>query len=310
MIAKLAGGSSYVVRDVTDMSHPITMSTFDAPSAPKFVGASDVSYIDNEGNIVRLTYASSAKVTVARCATLFDWSPDGTALGYVTQTLSGLEMHVLRGAVDRSLGPIPGTGIGGCESIAGCAIANSLDFRLAYSPDGTSISLVLSGFGKAVFRIWSSDGRLLKSSDSYGPTMSAWSGTGLYFRDEAGVQVWRGGSVSTFLPGVVWIRPNASPTGSELLYMARDADGWGHTFIVDTNTQIVRELMARRTNPVFLTNRFIWYAGERDCIPADGCGAQPPWHPASGKTYIYDLQDGIETESVITAVADAWPHAA
>jgi hypothetical protein len=306
----VGGGPRFVVRDITDINHPSTVSTFDAASPPKFVGASDVSYVDSDGNVVRLTYASSRKLTVARCASLFDWSPDGTALAYLSQTDSGSELRLLRGGTDRSLGPIPGTGAGGCESIGGCAIANSLDFRLSYSPDGDFISLVLSGFGKTVFRIWTSDGTLVKGSDAQGATMSVWSDSGLYFRDEGGVHVWRGGSISQFLPGVWWIRPNASPAGGQILYVSRDADGWAHTLAVDTTTRLVRELKAQRGNPVFLTNRYIWYAGERDCVPADGCGPHPPWHPASGKTYIYDLQDGTETASVITAVADIWPHAA
>ena len=155
-----------------------------------------------------------------------------------------------------------------------------------------------------------SDETPLNNSDSQGATMSVWSGTGLYFRDEAGVHVWRGGSVSTFLPGVVWIRPNASPAAGQVIYVSRDRDGWANTFIVDTTTRVVREIKAHRGNPVYLTSRYIWYAGERDCVPADGCGEHPPFHPASGKTYIYDLQDGTETASVITSVADVWPHAA
>jgi hypothetical protein len=310
VLVVLAGSSRYVVRDITDINHPSTVSTFDAVSPPKFVGASDVSYVDGDANVVRLTYSSSRKVTVARCALLFDWSPDGTALAYLNQTDSGSELHLLRGGVDRSLGPIPDTGGGGCESIEGCAIANSVDFRLSYSPDGAFISVVFNGFGKSVFRIWSSDGTPLKSSDSEGATMSVWSGTGLYFRDQGGVQVWRGSSVSTFLPGVVWIRPHGSPAGGQVIYLSRDADGWGHASVVDTTTRVARELKAHRSEPVFLTSRYVWYLGERDCAPADACGPHPPFHPASGKTYIYDLRDGTETESVITSVADAWPHAA
>jgi hypothetical protein len=30
----------------------------------------------------------------------------------------------------------------------------------------------------------------------------------------------------------------------------------------------------------------------------------------TGKTYIYDLQTGTETESIITQVFDVWPHPA
>ena len=310
VIAVLAGGSKFVVRDVTDINHPSTVGTFDFASRPKFVGASDVSYVDGDGNLVRLTYSSSRKLTVARCVSLFDWSLDGTALAYLSQTDSGSELRLLRGGVDRSLGPIPDTGVGGCESIAGCAIANSVDYRLSYSPDGAFISLVLGGIGTSVFRIWSSDGKPLEGSNSQRATMSAWSGSGLYFRDAQGVAVWRAGTTAIFLPGVVWIRPDASPAGGQIVYVSRDGDGWAHTLVVDTTTRVVRELKAHRSEPVFLTSRYIWYQGERDCVPADGCGTNPPFHPASGKTYIYDLQDGTETGSVITSVADVWPHAA
>jgi hypothetical protein len=31
---------------------------------------------------------------------------------------------------------------------------------------------------------------------------------------------------------------------------------------------------------------------------------------AIGKTYIYDLQDSTETQSIITSVIDVWPHPA
>ena len=61
---------------------------------------------------------------------------------------------------------------------------------------------------------------------------------------------------------------------------------------------------------MFLTSRYIWYEGERACVAADVCGSAPGGHPLNGKTYIYDLQTGTETESIITGVADVWPHAA
>jgi len=61
---------------------------------------------------------------------------------------------------------------------------------------------------------------------------------------------------------------------------------------------------------VFLTSRYIWYEGERACVAADVCGSAPGGHPLNGKTYIYDLQTGTETESIITGVADVWPQPA
>lgn len=309
-LVTLGGSQGFLVRDITDINHPSTVGAFAASSTPRFVTATDVSYVDSDGNLVRFSYLSSSRAVVATCAGAFDWSPDGSAVVYATQSDSGMDVHQLSSSGDRVLGSMPAGGVSGCEAISSCAIANTNDYRLSYSPDGTSISLVVNMFGTVVFRAWSSDGRLLRTSDSQMATMSAWSGTGLYFRDPAGVEVFRDGFDSTFLPGVAWIKPSASPGGGQIVYTARDSTGWGHVYVVDTTTRQVRELKTARTGAVFLTSRYIWYREERACAPADQCGSQPPFHPLSGKTYIYDLQDGAETEAIIANVWDVWPHPA
>jgi hypothetical protein len=306
----LRGSNSYVVRDITDISHPETVSNLGAISAPVFVSATEVSYA-NDSSLFRAPLAGSPKTLVTSQGAAGTWSSDGSAVLYTTQVNAGTAtVHQLMAGRDQVMGSVPGGGGGGCESIAGCGIVNSLDFRLLYSPDGNHVSLVTTGFSGSSFRLWSSDGTLLKSSDSRGPTMSAWSGNSLYFRDAKGVEVWRSGVVTLFLPGVTWITPRASPGGGHIVYVARDGGGWAHTYVVDTTTREVRELKKARSQPVFLTSRYVWYRGERSCVEADGCGATPPWHPASGKSYIYDLQTGTETESIITGVSDVWPHTA
>ena len=310
-LVTLRGGTEPVVLDMTDFSHPTTVSTLGTTSPARFVSATELSFVDSSG-LIRTPLAGSPTTVVAKTPqiSLFDWNQDGTSVVYLAQTDTGMDLHQINAGPDRVVGSTPSSGVGGCEDIAGCAIANSVDFRLFYSPNGTYISLVSSGFGKSVFRIWSADGRLLKSSDSLGPTMSVWTGAGLYFRDAGGVTVWRAGAVSTFLPGVSWIRPKASPDGGQIVYVTRDSGGWADSYVVDTASGTVRELNARRAEPVFLTSRYVWYQGERECVPADGCGANPPFHPLSGKAYIYDLQTGTETESTIASVWDVWPHSA
>jgi hypothetical protein len=306
----LRGSTSYVVRDITDINQPKTVGNLGAVSEPVFVSATEVSYAA-DSKLFRVPLAGSPKTLVTSQGAAGTWSPDGTAVLYTTYASPDKgTVHQLNAGRDQVLGSVPGGGVGGCESIAGCAIVNSLDYRLLYSPDGTLISLVTTGFSGSSFRLWSSSGTLLKSSDAQGPTFSAWSGPGLYFRDNNGVEVWRDGAVSSFLPGVTWISPDASPGGDQIVYVARDSSGWAHTYVVDTAMRTVRELKKARTAPVFLTSRYIWYAGERACVAADVCGATPPWHPRSGKTYIYDLQTGTETESIITSVSDVWPHPA
>ena len=306
-IVWLTGGSKPVVRDITDINHPSTVGTLEVPS--RFVSASDIAYIDGDGNLVRKAYASSAKVTVARCTALFDWSPDGAAVVYAVTTDAGMTVHRLVAGHDLVLGSVPGIPAVGCETVAGCFGADTWDVSLSYSPDGKYISLVISVANASTFRLWTPDGTLVKSSDTSSPFMSVWSGGSLYFRDAAGVEVWRAGVVSSFLPGVAWIRPKASPAGGQIIYDARDAQEWDHTYVVDTASGNVRDLGKAHSGPVFLTSRYAWYQGQRPCVAGDYCGTRVAGVD-NGKTYIFDLQAGTESSSIITNVVDVWPHPA
>jgi hypothetical protein len=299
-----------VIRDITEITHPKTLTPTDISSpTARFVSASEVSYWTNPG-LVRMQIASLSKTLVVACAGVFDWSPDGTAVVYLKQSDSGIDLHQLRGGQDRVLGSMPGKPATGCASQS---CVDSLDLRLFYSPDGAFISLV-ENWGGPSFRLWKSDGTLLKSLDSASlggaepPTMSAWSGHSLYFRDAGGVEVWRDGAVSSFLPGVAWIHPKGSPGGGQIVYAVRGGDGLAHTFVVDAISAKVHELGKGRAEPIFLSPSLIWYQEERLCAPSDQC--QVTSTAPTGTTYIYDLQDGTESESRITAVYDVWPHPA
>jgi hypothetical protein len=275
-----------------------------------FVSSTEISYATASG-LYRAPLSGSPKTLVTKESNGGIWNRDGSAVVYPTFVdFAKTTLHQFRDGHDQVLGTVPGGGGGGCEYLANCQIPNFLDFQLVYSPDGTVISLVTTGFTGSSFRIWSSGGANLKSSDERGATMSTWSGNGLYFRDAKGVEVWRNGVTSSFLPGVQWNKPHGSPAGGQIVYAVPDSSGWNHAYVVDTTTKKIRELKKGRSGPVFLTSRFIWYEGERACVPSDECGPTPPFHPASGKTYIYDLATGTEFESIITGVSDAWPHAA
>jgi len=305
-----------VVRDITDISHARTISNLGLDLWPQFVSATALSYVDPKRGLLRTPISGAPRTPIAGGGLPpFTWSPDGTAVVFTTSTstdaYSGtITIHQFKAGHDQVLGSMPNGGGGGCETIQGCTLDNWLDSQLAYSPDGTVISLVVDTFSGSYFRLWSSAGKLLKSNDGQGATMSTWSGGGLYFRDAKGVEVWRNGVVSSLLPGVAWVKPKGSPDGTQIVFTVRDSSGWGHIRVVNTTTKQVRELKSARTDAVFLTSSFIWYRGEQACVPADNCGAHPPIHPLNDKTYIYDLVTGTETESVITQVYDVWPHAA
>jgi hypothetical protein len=313
-LVTLNGRTDFVVRDITDINNPRTVGTLNVPSGrsistARFVSASDVAYIDDDGNLIRLAYASSARVTVTPCTVLFDWSPDGTAVVYAVTTDAWMTVHQLSAGHDQVLGSVLAIPIVGCELIASCYGADTWDVSLNYSPDGKYISLVDSIANTSTFRLWTPDGKLVKSSDTQSPFMSVWSGGSLYFRDTAGVEVWRAGVVSSFLPGVAWIRPKASPGGGQIIYDARDAQAWDHSYVVDTASGKVRDLGNAHEGPVFLTSRYVWYQGQRPCVDADYCGTRVAG-VADGKTYVFDLQAGTESGSIITNVVDVWPHAA
>ena len=308
-VVSLRGTNPYIARNVTDISHPKTIGTFATIPPPQIISGTELAY-DDETGLFRMPLAGSPKTRVDKATqgvTAFAWSPSGTTVAYLATTTSGMALHLQSAGQDRVLtGSIPALPVVGCESQF---CGDTWDFRLSYSPDGASISLVESIANVNSFRLWSSDGKLLISSDSGARSMSAWSGHSFYFPGAKGVDMWREGITTSFLPGVNWIRPNASPAGGQIVYQTNDGQGWAHTFVVDTATRKVRELKKARSGPVFLTSRYIWYKGQRSCVASDYC--PPGWTVvASGKTYIYDLVDGTETESIITAVYDVWPHAA
>lgn len=312
VLGKLLGSDRTVIRDVTDITHPRTIITSAIGSTvPRIVSGTVVSYVDQSGNLTRLDLSGPSTTAVAPCVGLYDWSPDGTAAVYLTQSDSALALHQVKAGQDRVLDSMPPVPAAGCGSQI---CAERFDYRLSFSPDGAFISLV-ENWGGPVFRLWTSDGGVIKSIDASSlagadpPTMSAWSGKSLYFRDANGVEVWRDGAMSSFLPGVKWIRPKASPGGGQIVYAARDSAGWSHAYLVDISSAKVRDFGKGRSEPAFLTPSLIWWKGERSCVPADSCDPSSPVI-ASGTTYIYDLQDSTESESRITSVADVWPHPA
>jgi hypothetical protein len=302
----------FVVRDVTDFFHPTTVSALENLGRPQFVSATEMS-----SELVRMPLSGSPRTTVAlQCRGMFGlaWSPDGRSAAYVTDLSdsSVSELHLVADGKNRAVSSMPAIPITGC--VGSCA--DFVDMRLLFSPNGAFISFA-SVWAGSIIRIWSSDGKLVKTIDGdpadarSGPTMSVWSGNSFFFRDKQGIQVWRDGAQSLFLPGVMWIRPKASPAGGRVVYVAKDQSGTPNVFLVDAASAQTRIIAISRSEPAFLNSHLIWYKEERPCVSGDKypCGSGLATIE-TGKTYIYDLQDNSEKESTITAVFDVWPHPA
>jgi len=322
-LVTLRGSGDVVVRDITDLSRPVTRCTFKTciqscqsfgPREIRFIDSTHVSYLAG-GSALYVTDLQTRKSTLVLWVkdaqgmlVQFAWAPDGSALVYILQPPTpgaGMALHLLKAGRDRVLATMPAMPGVGCEQQ--CIGEDTWDFSLLYSLDGTYISLTDS-IVNPVFRVWKADGTQLNKVDSEMRSWSVWSGDALYFHGASGVSLWRNGTVTQFLPGKNWIRPDASPSAGQIIYDARDSSGWLHVYLVETSTAKIFEIKKARGGPVYLTARFIWYGGQRACVASDNCAAFPT--TGDGKTYIYDLLNSTEAESIITSVADTWPHAA
>ncbi len=307
-----------MVRDITDVTHPSSLAISMYGNNPQFASATDISFVQGP-TFMRLPVSGSPATVAEPChgglfKDKFAWSADGAAATYISRGSddSASFLHVVGSGQDRvvdSIANLPWT--------QGCPYTNcgeQFDTRLLFSPNGHYISLV-QNLGGPSLRVWSSDGKVVASLDTEAAGMSVWSGSGLFFRDGSGVEVWRGGTQSLLLPSLAWIRPMASPAGGQIVYATQDGSGVAHVGVLDTTTGNsagkTREIAKSRVEPVFLNSHLIWYREERPCVPADPppCGGSVTTIE-TGTTYIYDLQDNTETESRITAVFDVWPHPA
>ena len=288
------GSDNELVSNVTDIALPQTLGALAPYLRPRLVSASEIAYIEAcdvfTAPLVGFNRTRALAATSGTCVVAFAWSPDAQSLAYLAVTdHQTTEVHILREGKDALVATVAHRPALSLCSTQECA--DSSDFQFVWSPDGGV--LMWNQSITSTFRIWTAGGVDVTPSLE-DPSMAVWSGSSLYFQDSKGIEVFRSGAVSSFLPGVKWIKPSASPTGGEIVYESGDASGPAHVYVVETANASVNELGAGKSKAAFLTSRFVWYKGER---------------PA-GKTYIYDLQDGIQTESVITSVTDVWPHAA
>jgi hypothetical protein len=320
VLVSLRGVSGIVVRDITDINHPVNRCKVSGGGYFRFVSATRLSYIVlassdlGAAGAMYLVDMSSGTTSLVRSWTysgyaswIYAWSPDGSHLSYLSSDQTSLQWHMLSAAGDRTLadlGPVAARGVN----------LDVDDAMVGFSADGQYVAIEqtftqgnASAVGTPIQVNRVSDAGIAYSRTD--GTMAAWAGTGarLLFRTSAGIQSWSPAAGVISVSSAVWIHPVASPDGSRMAFSVLSAQGNHVGNVLDLTTGAIHGLSSEpRVGAAFLNASLVWYAGETICTTATPCGLGGP--PLSGKTYVYDLGSDVEAGSLDTAFYDSWPH--
>jgi hypothetical protein len=333
-LVTLRGSTDIVVRDITNLAQPVsrcafkTCSQFCASYGPdyiRFVTSRWVSYmvetVDGEWAMYLADLQTRKTELIATPSAggffwVFAWSPDGSSLTYLTSD----QWRIRSAAGDLALSPL-GKDLGynfdfdGDSRMVGfsadghyVAVDQSIDLGTKQTAGGYAIQ---KGSLFKVVRL--SDMKVVYSrSDG---TMAIWAGVGahLYFRTSSGLNEWNPiYGAQLVAPGLAWTDPVASADGQRIAYVTEDANGnhfARHLVLTDQPLRSISLSSLPRVNVAFLTPTLAWYAEESLCnghCPSYGETSAGP--PQTGRTYVHDLVTGTISTSVVTAVADSWPH--
>lgn len=316
-LVSLKGVSGIVVRDVTDIGHPVTRCNISGGSNFRFITETRISYIVTAsgdlgaaGALYMVDLQTQTTSLVRKWAQggygswVYAWSPDARALTYLDSNPAGVWWHMLSAAGDVTLSPTLGTTVP-----RGISPDND-DAWVGFSADGQYVALeeTFTTGGQPKLQIH----RMGQTTPVYtrnDATMATWAASGarFYFRTSAGVQVWETtGKVQSVAAGLIWIHPWPSADGNHIAYTTLNAQGNHQVGIMDTSASNVTQASNEpRTNPGFLTATLVWYAGEVLCTTTTPCGFGGPG--LTGQTYVYDIA-GVESGSIDSAFYDSWPH--
>jgi dipeptidyl aminopeptidase/acylaminoacyl peptidase len=318
----LSGIQGIVVRDVTDIQHPVTRCGLSGGTHLRFISSTRISYIvTSSGDVgasgaLYLVDLSTSTTSLVRAwssgaygSWVYAWSPDGQKLTYLSSDTTGVKWHLLSAAGDKTLanlGTVPGRGLN----------LDNDDAMVGFSADGQYVAVEETFTAQQNATSATPPIQIVRLSDLKqvysrpDGTMAAWgaSGARLYFRTN-GVQVWEAtGQVRTVQAGLQWIRPWPSADGSHITFTSLNAQSNHQVGIIDTNGgPLALASNEPRANPGFLTPTLIWYAGETRCTTTTPCGFGGP--ALTGNTFLYDIA-GVESGSIDTAFYDSWPHLA
>jgi hypothetical protein len=134
-----------------------------------------------------------------------------------------------------------------------------------------------------------------------GPRMAIWSPVSdqLYYEQQGNLWTWTpAAGASQLKSGVRWIDPAISPDGKRIVYAVRGANGLSIVHLMDAaiGADLGTLSTDARARPFFLTNDLVWLKGDER-----GCTVNQP------STFVYDLRDQTETQSILDQVWATWP---
>ncbi len=320
-LVTLHGVSGIVVRDVTDIAHPVTRCGLSGGAYLRFISSTRISYIvtssgdQGAAGALYMVDLSTSTTSLVRAwssggyaSWVYAWSSDGQKLSYLSSDSAGIKWHLLSAAGDKTLssrGTVPARGVSQDNDDAMVGFSADAQYVAVEETFTTQKGAATGTPPIQIVRL--SDGKLVYSRAD--GTMGAWGATGarFYFRTTAGVQVWEAtGKVQSVSAGLQWIRPWPSSDGNHIAFTSLNAQGNHQVGIIDTSIGTIAVASTEpRANPGFLTSTLIWYAGETRCTTVTPCGFGGP--ALTGSTYLYDIA-GIESGSIDTAFYDSWPH--
>ena len=319
----LRGSTDLVVRDITNLSKPVSRCAFKVcaqwcqsygPDYMRFVTGSRVSYIVRSVNGDGALYLAdlvTRKTALMRkwgpsesYFWVYAWSPDGSSLTYFTST----QWRIRSAAGDVSLSSL--------GKSLGYNFRHAVDsFMVGFSADGQYVAADQSANPGAVFKVVRLSDKKLVYSRIDG-TMATWAGSGanLYFRTGSGLDEWDPvNGVRLVAAGLGWTNPAPSSDGKRIAYLQTDTNGQHFVRMLDLahNPLQPKALSSLfRQGITFLNPTVVWYAEETRCggspCRCDDAMCEPN---ATDRTYTHDLVTGVISSSIETSVADTWPHA-
>ena len=313
----MKGSPALILADVSDANHPKQLCTLSGPWSPALVTQRMVSWwaSQNPGQagssmLVSLDLFSGTTTVVAHWTGglfldgLHAWSPDESAIAYVTSDSSALKLHLISGGGDKvitTFPAIPGRGVNPAED----------DAYLGFSADGGYFALVqtFTSSGQQLQIRRTKDGTL-----AYGQatgTMATWESTGgrLYFREPSStaIKVWDPTAGVSQLTGQAqsWLRPTSDAGDDNVAYTVVDSSGLPHVWLYGHGGRSGGELPNVRSTPAFLNATSLFVVEEVACTSDCGLGQQSK---ADGSTFVYNLANQTETASSIASVLGSWPR--